>query len=107
LTPEIDGYFLRPTDDRVLVRIAPPVTETPGGILLPPPKSRMPGKGIVVARGPGRYLADGSRLPPDVRVGDIAYFRTTSGKDIQSGGAYFVMLKEEDVLMTVGEDDGL
>mgnify|MGYP001564153134 CR=1 FL=1 len=63
---------LRPLLDRVVIRENTEETRTPGGLVLPGSAEKRIRSGEVLAVGPGsRALADGARVPPEVRPGDV------------------------------------
>jgi len=88
---------MTPTDDRVLVKI---VEEriTPGGIHLPDnAEPRHTGEAVVMSAGPGRLLEDGSRMPMQVRRGDLVYCSTQVGFEIEMEGERYRMIRETDI----------
>lgn len=68
----MDYTAIRPLSDRVLIRRLP-LEEMHGPIVLPDiardTKDKPLTRGVVLAIGPGRIRKDGSRIPPDVKVG--------------------------------------
>lgn len=65
---------IKPLSDRVLIRRLP-LEEMHGPIVLPDsardPHDKPLTRGVVLAVGPGRVRKDGSRIPPDVKVGQM------------------------------------
>jgi len=67
-------------------------------IVIPDSAREKPVTGTVVAAGPGRVLADGTRLPPDLKAGDTILFGKYSGQAITLDGIEYLVMKEADVL---------
>ncbi len=65
---------IRPLHDRVIVERQEVETKSVGGIVLTGSATQPSTRGVVLAVGPGRTLADGSVQPLDVKVGDTVIF---------------------------------
>lgn len=90
--------YCRPLGDRVLIRLDQPEKQTPGGILLPDSaRNERPGRGEVLAVGPGKATADGSPAPLAVKPGDRVLFTKWAGTPVDDAGQCVIM-REEDVL---------
>jgi chaperonin GroES len=97
---------MKPTLDRVLVKLHEAEHKTPGGIIIPD-NAQGDGmkRGTVIAVGPGRWTTDGStRIPMEVQKGDVVLFhqRYADG-DVQDGEEKLVMLTEGDIQAVVEE----
>ena len=92
---------LQPLGDRVLVKVVAQEERTAGGILLPDAAREKPQTGEVVAVGPGRLKDDGSRVTPEVKVGDTVLYGKYSGTDIKLGDAEHMLVAEKDILAIV------
>ncbi len=98
---------IKPLADRVVVR---PLTDeeagnvSVSGIIIPETaKQDMPGQGIVVAVGDGKWNEAGaSRLPVDVKVGDKVLFSKYSYDDVKVDGIEYYVLAEANVLAIIG-----
>ena len=73
---------LIPLESHILIKPVEEQTTTKSGILLPDSKEK-PGKGEVVAVGPGAILDSGVRAPMDVKIGDIVYFTKYAPDEIE------------------------
>ena len=89
---------LEPMFDRILVRRAEEVSETPGGIIIPDEGREVPKRGTVVSVGIGRLLETGTVLDPQLEVGDEVLFGKYSGIEVEVDGEELLILKEDDVL---------
>lgn len=89
---------LRPLGDRVLVKVLAQEDKTAGGILLPDSAKEKPQTGEVVAVGPGKLKEDGSRVTPEVTVGDTVLYSKYSGTDIKLSDAEHMLVAEKDIL---------
>ena len=90
--------MLRPLGDRVVLKLRTQEEKTEGGILLPDTAKEKPQEGEVVAVGPGRLLDNGTRVPPEVKVGDVVVFSKYSGTEVKYGGEEYLIIRESDIL---------
>ena len=58
-------------------------------------------KGEVVAVGPGRRTDEGKRLPVDVKVGDMIFFKKPWDEPIKINDVEHYILSESDIIGTV------
>jgi len=105
LTNYIIQYFkggkiimLKPLADRVVVKVISAEEKTHGGIVLPDTAKEKPQVAEVVAVGAGRILDNGSRLAPEVKVGDKVIFSKYSGTEVKIDGVEYLILRESDIL---------
>jgi chaperonin GroES len=87
--------------DRVLVKPIERDDVSPGGIFLPDTAKEKPQEGEVVAVGPGRVTEDGSRVPMDLKKGEIVLYAKYGGTEIKEDGTDYLMLSERDILARV------
>ncbi|MBW4696713.1 MAG: co-chaperone GroES [Aphanocapsa lilacina HA4352-LM1] len=92
---------LRPLGDRVLVKVVQQEERTAGGIFLPDTAKEKPQTGEVVAVGPGRLKDDGTRVDPEVKVGDTVLYGKYSGTELKLGDAEYMLVAEKDILAIV------
>ena len=93
---------MRPLHDRVLVKRLEEQDEKHGSILIPDSAKEKPQEGEVIAVGTGRLTEDGNRLPLAVKAGDRILFGKYSGSEVKLGGTEYLIMKEEDVLGILG-----
>ncbi len=89
---------IRPLQDRVLVQ---PILEKEvmkGGIIIPDSAKEKPIEGRVKAVGAGKIKEDGTRTPPEVKVGDKVLYGKYAGTEIKIDGEDFLLLREDDIL---------
>ena len=72
-----------------------------GGIMLPETAIQKPTRGIVVAVGPGRLLADGTRSKVPVKVGDTVIFPKHSGNEIEIGTATLTFMRAVELMCRI------
>ena len=90
---------LRPLHDRLIVqRLDDDSTQHVGTIVIPDSAREKPQRGTVVTAGLGKSNQDGTRLPMDVKAGDIILFGKYSGQEVRVGGVDYLIMKEDDVL---------
>lgn len=89
---------IEPLGDKIVVKRLESDERTAGGILLPDSAREKPQQGRVLAVGPGRLLADGSRAKPQVNEGDRIIFSKYSGTEIEVDQSQVLIISESDVL---------
>ena len=94
-------FSIRPLDDRVVVEPLAAEETTAGGIVLPDSAQEKPQRGKIVAVGPGKISDEGTRIAPDVAVGDTVLYGKYSGTEVQVEGEDFLILRESDVLAVI------
>lgn len=91
----------KPLGGRIVVK---PLDEdeqmSSGGILIPDTAKEKPQDGEVVAVGPGRMTDDGKRIPVEVAVGDTIVYSKYSGTEYKVGDTEYLVLREDDILLT-------
>lgn len=90
--------MLRPLGDRVVLKVVSTEEKTQGGIVLPDTAKEKPQEGEVVAVGPGRILDNGTRIAPEVKVGDKVVFAKYSGTEVKVNGEEYLIIRESDIL---------
>ena len=87
----------RPLHDRILVERISAEKKSPGGIIIPDSAQKKSDEGKVLAVGDGRPMDDGTRRPPDVKVGDHVVFQKYAGNEVKDNDNVIV-IREEDIL---------
>ena len=93
---------LQPLGDYVVATAEEAQTKTSSGIYLPDSATEKPKTAKVVAVGPGKVGDDNERIPMTVKVGDRIIFKTYSTTEVKVEGTEYILVKEEDILATVG-----
>ena len=90
---------IKPLGDRVLIKPEEEKLEkTPSGIIIPDTaKKEKPGRGTVVATGPGKISDDGKVLPVSIKVGDKVYFSPGWDNEIEIGDEKYYLVHESDI----------
>lgn len=88
----------KPLFNNVLIERIEEDNKTVGGIIIPDAAKEKPSKGKVVAVGEGVITDQGSRISPDVKVGDTVIFGRWGGNDVKLNGKDFIIIKTEDIL---------
>jgi chaperonin GroES len=89
---------VRPLFDRLVVRRLEETETAKGGIIIPDRAKEKPQEGEVLAVGYGKVLDNGTKVAPDVKVGDKILFGKYSGTDIRLEGEDVLILREDEVL---------
>lgn len=90
--------MLKPLGDHVVVKVVTEEEKTVGGIVLPDTAKEKPQEAEVIAVGSGRLLDNGTRIPPEVKVGDRVIFSKYSGTEVKVEGEEYLILRENDIL---------
>lgn len=90
--------MLKPLSDHVLVKPLSKEEKTEGGIYLPDTAKEKPQEGEVIAVGPGRMLDNGSRVAPEVKVGDKVIYAKYGGTEVKIGEEEYLIMRESDIL---------
>lgn len=93
---------IKPKADYVVAVAQEASTKTASGILLPDSATEKPKTAKVVAVGPGKIGDDNERIPVDLKVGDEIVYKSYSTTDVKVGDTEYILVREEDVLATVG-----
>jgi len=94
----------KPMNDNILIRRKPAEEKSPGGLLFIPQNAQEKiAEGEVLAVGPGRSFADGSRSVPDVAVGDWVLF-SKHAEEITLDGERFVLVGATNIHAVVSKE---
>ena len=93
---------IKPLADRVVVQALEDAEQMRGGLYIPDTAKEKPQQGKIVAVGPGKVSDDGTRIDPEVKVGDVVLYGKYSGTDVTVDGDEFLILRESDVLAIIG-----
>ena len=91
---------LKPLEDRIVVKANEAETTTASGLVIPDTAKEKPQQGTVVAVGPGRF-DNGTRIPMDVKVGDVVLYSLYGGTAIKDGAEELLVLSARDILAIV------
>ena len=89
---------IRPLHDRIVVKRIEEQEKTRNGIVIPDSAQEKPQEGEVMAVGNGKRMEDGTRVDPDVKVGDRILFGKHAGSETKLDGTEFLIMREDDVL---------
>lgn len=87
---------VEPIGDKVVIKRLEPEQRTAGGIVLPDGAQNKPQQGRVLSVGDGRRLANGARVPHQVREGDRVVFGRYAGVEV---------IVDNDEVLIMGEDE--
>lgn len=90
----------QPTHDDVVVLPLKAEDRTAGGLVIAEEHQDRPQKGVVVAVGPGAWTESGdSRVPMDVRVGDLVLYGQFAGRETAIEGTRFLLMRDRECNM--------
>ncbi len=92
---------IKPLADRVVIKPSPAEEKTKGGIILPDTAKEKPVMGEVVAVGPGKVTDDGTKILPEVKVGDKVLYGKYSGTEVTVDGEEYLFMREADIFAIV------
>lgn len=92
---------IKPLEDRIVIQQLEAETTTASGLVLPDTAKEKPQEGKVLAVGPGRVDDNGSRVPVDVKVGDVVIYSKYGGTEVKYAGEDYLILSARDVLAVV------
>jgi len=92
----------KPLSDRLLVKRVDVEEKTTGGLFIPETAKEKPSRGEVIAIGSGKVLDNGTRIPLEVKVGDIVLFGKYAGSEVKLDDVEHLVMREEDILAVVG-----
>ena len=93
---------IKPLADRVVVTPLEDDEQMRGGLYIPDTAKEKPQQGKIVALGPGKLSDEGTRVEPDVEVGQTVLYGKYSGTDVTIDGEEFLILRESDILAVIG-----
>jgi len=92
---------VRPLHDRIIVQRLDEGEQKIGGIIIPDSAKEKPMQGKVLAVGDGRMTEEGTRIPLDVKAGNVILFGKYSGQEIKLDGTEYLIVKEDEVLAII------
>jgi chaperonin GroES len=92
---------IQPLADRVVVKALDEAEQMRGGLYIPDTAKEKPQQGEIMAVGPGKLSDDGTRLAPEVEVGNKVLYGKYSGTEVTVDGEEFLILRESDVLAVI------
>ena len=94
---------IKPLEDKVVVKpIVEAEKKSASGLIIQAIEKDKPTEGIVVAVGPGATFADGTKMIPDVAVGDKVIYSKYSGTEINHDNEDLVILPYRDIFAVIG-----
>jgi chaperonin GroES len=91
----------RPLHDRLIVQRLEEGEQKSGGIIIPDSAKEKPQRGTVIAAGSGRVKKDGTRIPLDVKAGDMILFGKYTSHEVKLDGEEYLILREDEVLAVI------
>jgi chaperonin GroES len=92
---------IQPLADRVVVRALDEAEEMRGGLYIPDTAKEKPQQGEILAVGPGKLSDEGTRITPDVEVGQKVLYGKYSGTEVTVDGEELLILRESDILAII------
>jgi chaperonin GroES len=92
---------IQPLADRVVVQALEETEQMRGGLYIPDTAKEKPMQGTIIAVGPGKLSDEGTRIEPDVKVGQRVLYGKYSGTEVSVDGEEYLILRESDVLAVI------
>jgi chaperonin GroES len=77
------------------------VPSSASGIIVPDTAKEKPQRGTVLAAGSGTVKDGGTRIPLDVKAGDVILFGKYGGQEIKLDGEANLIMREDEVLAVI------
>ena len=91
--------MLKPLADHIIIEAIVKEEKTSSGIYLPDTAAKeKPQTGKVIAVGKGKVLENGTRVEPEVKVGEVVVFAKYSGTEVKVDEKDYLILSERDIL---------
>ena len=92
---------IQPLADRVVVQALEETEQMRGGLYIPDTAKEKPMQGTIIAVGPGKLSEEGTRIEPDVKVGQRVLYGKYSGTEVSVDGTEYLILRESDILAVI------
>ncbi len=102
-TTQSTATKLRPLGDRVVIRPVKREEVTKSGIVLPDTAQEKPQRGVIVAKGNGRLLDNGTVVAIDLSEGDEVLYAKYAGTEFKVEDEELLVISEKDILAVVGK----
>lgn len=94
---------IRPLHNRVIVQRLEEGEQQVGGIIIPDSAKEKPQRGRVIAAGDGKVNEDGTRIPLDVKAGDLVLFGKYTSQEVKLDGEEYLIMLEDEVLAVIDD----
>jgi chaperonin GroES len=89
---------LKPLEDKIILQLEKEAEKkSAGGLIIQTMQEEKPQEAIVIAVGPGVTFPDGSKLVPDLKVGDKVVYSKYQGTEITVDGEDLLILAYRDI----------
>jgi chaperonin GroES len=95
---------IRPLHDRIIVQRLEEGEQKIGGIIIPDSAKEKPQQGKVIAVGNGKINDEGTRVPLDVKAGDLILFGKYTSQEVKLDGEDYLIMREDEVLAIVNSN---
>src|SRR5207253_4903789 len=92
---------IRPLQDRIIVRRLEEGEQKSGSIIIPDTAKEKPQRGEVIAVGNGKVSDDGTRVPLDIKAGDLILFGKYTSQEVKLDGDEYLIMREDEVLAVI------
>ena len=89
---------ITPIKENIVVKRIEEEEQQIGSIIIPDSAKEKPLTAEVIAVGSGRTLKDGTKVKPEVKVGDKVLIGKYSGSEVKLDGTEYLILREDEVL---------
>jgi len=94
---------LKPLEDKIILQLEKEAEKkSAGGLIIQTMQEEKPQEAIVIAVGPGVTFPDGSKLVPDLKVGDKVVFSKYQGAEITHEGQDYIIIAYRDIVAVIG-----
>jgi chaperonin GroES len=94
--------MLKPLEDKIILQVEKEAEKkSAGGLIIQTMQDEKPQEAIVVAVGPGMTFGDGTKLVPDLSVGDKVVFSKYQGTEISHDGQDYIIISYRDIVAVI------
>ena len=97
--------MFEPIADKVVVKVIDGNETTEGGVILPDIAQEDTMRATVISVGPGAIMLDGNYCKMQTKPGDIIVYPKLASKKVEYRGEEYLMLKENDILVILTEEN--
>jgi len=93
--------FIKPLNDRLIVKRKPKEEKTKGGIIIPSTSVEKSDECEVISVGEGYITKTGKVVPLEPKVGDLVLISHNSGTDITIDNVEYLVITERELLAII------
>jgi chaperonin GroES len=94
--------MLKPLQDKIILQVEKETEKkSSAGLIIQTMQEEKPQEAIVIAVGPGITFGDGTKLTPDLSVGDKVVFSKYQGTEVSHDGQDYIIISYRDIVAVI------